>query len=251
MYTHRKANLYTPPTKQTERAVPAPTHPLHTARVASPLKGPRAVAYAQRSFSPWLGAGGAGGLGGGEVVSASAAAHEEQEGARARARANGHEDDDHYHTRRGRGRGRRGRELGRRRRRAGARTPVQGIIASRDESRGARPCATDQQLVGIGQGGCALCRVERRACAICGAKCGSGDTRVYMQRRRRKRLRKRRASRVVRGRLKAGGSNGKCRGAHPEHVEHGPHPLIFHIYTLLHSSYRRSTAQSSWRLDLD
>ena len=46
-------------------------------------------------------------------------------------------------------------------RRAASRSPGVGVIASRGKSRGARPRAADQQLVGIGQGGCALCRVER------------------------------------------------------------------------------------------
>eukprot|EP00964_Phaeocystis_antarctica_P033446 scaffold18972_cov36-Phaeocystis_antarctica.AAC.1 len=62
--------------------------------------------------------------------------------------------------RRGRLRGRRG---GRRRRRgqAASQNPARAI-ASRGEGQVARPCATDQQLVGVGQEGCAL-EVERRA----------------------------------------------------------------------------------------
>ena len=113
-------------------------------------------------------------------AAASAVAHdEEQERARARARTKGHEDDDHHDTRRGRGRGRRRRGLGRGRwrrrrgrrrgrqgrRRAGPRTPVRAI-ASRDESRGARPRATNQQLVGIGQGGCTLPSGKEGVCDV-------------------------------------------------------------------------------------
>eukprot|EP00964_Phaeocystis_antarctica_P054729 scaffold32205_cov65-Phaeocystis_antarctica.AAC.3 len=51
-----------------------------------------------------------------------------------------------------------GRECGR----AASRTPARAI-ASRGEGRGARPRATDEQLVGVGQGVCVLCRVARRA----------------------------------------------------------------------------------------
>ena len=78
---------------------------------------------------------------------------------------------------------------------AGPRTPVRAI-ASRGESRGARPCATDQQLVGIGQGGCALPRGKEGVCDMSGEVCGSRETRGCMERRWRKRRRKRRARRV-------------------------------------------------------
>eukprot|EP00964_Phaeocystis_antarctica_P055511 scaffold32656_cov108-Phaeocystis_antarctica.AAC.2 len=45
------------------------------------------------------------------------------------------------------------------------------------DGRGARPGATDEQLVGGGQGGCALPRVARRACVRCGVR-GRGATAV-------------------------------------------------------------------------
>ena len=138
-----------------------------------------------------------------EIATSAAAHDEEQERAHARACTKGHEDDDHHHTRRGRGRGRRGgrglewgRERrwrrrrgrpGRRRRRARPWTPVRAI-ASRDESRGARPRATNQQLVGIGQGGRALPRGKEGVCDVRGEVCGSRETRGCMERRRRKRL---------------------------------------------------------------
>eukprot|EP00964_Phaeocystis_antarctica_P013465 scaffold7370_cov57-Phaeocystis_antarctica.AAC.5 len=54
--------------------------------------------------------------------------------------------------------GGRGRECGE----AGPRTPARAI-SSRGKGRGARPRATDEQLVGIGQGVCVLCGVAWRA----------------------------------------------------------------------------------------
>jgi hypothetical protein len=54
--------------------------------------------------------------------------------------------------------------------RAASRSPARAIamIASGGEGRGARPRAADEQLVGGGQGGCVLPRVERGACNIGG-----------------------------------------------------------------------------------
>ena len=91
-----------------------------------------------------------------------------------------------------------------------ARSPVRAIA----ESRGARPCATDQQLVGIGQGGCVL-PSGKEACAICGAKCVGRETRagIWSGGVAETAAEAAHTSRVARGRLKAGCSNGKCRGA--------------------------------------
>eukprot|EP00964_Phaeocystis_antarctica_P061667 scaffold36871_cov49-Phaeocystis_antarctica.AAC.2 len=58
-----------------------------------------------------------------------------------------------------------GRECGQ----AGPRTPARAI-ASGGEGRGARPRATDEQLVGVGQGVCAL--PSRREGIRCGRRCG-------------------------------------------------------------------------------
>eukprot|EP00964_Phaeocystis_antarctica_P102580 scaffold67915_cov54-Phaeocystis_antarctica.AAC.1 len=52
-----------------------------------------------------------------------------------------------------------------------SRTPARAI-ASRGEGRGACPRATDEQLVGVGQGVCAL--PSRKQGARCGARCGLG-----------------------------------------------------------------------------
>eukprot|EP00964_Phaeocystis_antarctica_P078703 scaffold48962_cov58-Phaeocystis_antarctica.AAC.4 len=52
--------------------------------------------------------------------------------------------------------------LGRESGRAGPRTPARAV-SSGGEGRGARPRATNEQLVGVGQGACALPRVDRRA----------------------------------------------------------------------------------------
>eukprot|EP00964_Phaeocystis_antarctica_P033699 scaffold19101_cov53-Phaeocystis_antarctica.AAC.7 len=59
--------------------------------------------------------------------------------------------------------------LGRESGRASPRTPARAI-SSRGEGRGAHPRATDEQLVGVGQGVCTLPRVERRVCRA-GERC--------------------------------------------------------------------------------
>eukprot|EP00964_Phaeocystis_antarctica_P041806 scaffold23936_cov57-Phaeocystis_antarctica.AAC.1 len=59
--------------------------------------------------------------------------------------------------------------------RAGPRTPARAI-ASRGQGRGVRPRATDEQLVGVGQGGCAL--PSREEGIRCGARCGGQPRRT-------------------------------------------------------------------------
>eukprot|EP00964_Phaeocystis_antarctica_P117124 scaffold80963_cov72-Phaeocystis_antarctica.AAC.1 len=60
--------------------------------------------------------------------------------------------------------------------RAASRTPARAV-ASRGEGRGARPRATDEQLVGIGQGVCVL--PSRKAGVRCGARCGPRGGRIW------------------------------------------------------------------------
>ena len=71
---------------------------------------------------------------------------------------------------------RRRRECGR----AGPRSPARAI-ASGGEGRGARPRATDEQLVGGGQGVCGL--PSRKECMRYPARCESGDRRALERRR--------------------------------------------------------------------
>ena len=111
---------------------------------------------------------------------------------------------------------------------AGPRTPFRAI-ASRDESRGARPRATDHQLVGIGQGGCALPSGKEGVCEFAGRSVfGSGDARVYRAAAAEAARGKRRACRVVRGRLKAECECSKyvareCKRSTRAHLEHAVH----------------------------
>eukprot|EP00964_Phaeocystis_antarctica_P103861 scaffold69098_cov54-Phaeocystis_antarctica.AAC.3 len=60
------------------------------------------------------------------------------------------------------------------RRAAGPRTPARAV-ASRGKGRGARPRATDAQLVGVGQGVCVL--PSRREGIRCGRRCDPGGGR--------------------------------------------------------------------------
>jgi hypothetical protein len=83
--------------------------------------------------------------------------------------------------RRGWGRRRRGRRRRRARAQwqwsgAASRSPARAI--GRGEGRGARPRATDGQLVGGGQGVCVLPRVERGGRVRWGARCGPGGGRA-------------------------------------------------------------------------
>eukprot|EP00964_Phaeocystis_antarctica_P071135 scaffold43354_cov58-Phaeocystis_antarctica.AAC.2 len=78
--------------------------------------------------------------------------------------------------------GGRGRECGR----AGPRPPARAI-ASRGEGRGARPRATDEQLVGVGQGACGL--PSRKGGMRCGMRRGPEGGRACGGRRRKRRAR--------------------------------------------------------------
>ena len=55
-------------------------------------------------------------------------------------------------------------------------TPARAI-ASRGEGRVARPRATDEQLVGVGQGGCEL--PSRKQGVRCGVRCGPGGGKAW------------------------------------------------------------------------
>jgi len=93
--------------------------------------------------------------------------------------------------------------------RADSRSPARAI-ASGGEGRGARPRAADEQLVGGGQGVCALPRVERGACKIGGEVRAGRRERGYEARQRRH----------ARGPTQGWGP-GHARRAHLEHAVHG------------------------------
>ena len=84
---------------------------------------------------------------------------------------------------------------------AASRSPARAV-ASKGEGRGARPRATDGQLVGGGQGVCVLPESK-------GGHGVRGRGVMAVQ-----------AACMGRARLKAGGGQG-TRGAHPEHAAHG------------------------------
>ena len=86
------------------------------------------------------------------------------------------------------------------------------VITRRGEGRGARPCATDEQLVGVGHGRALPSRKEG---IRGGARCAHSEAEGGVGRRRRKRH--------ARGgpRLKVGGRG--TGGAHGEHVLHAVH----------------------------
>ena len=87
--------------------------------------------------------------------------------------------------------------------RAASRTPARAV-ASRGEGRVARPRATDQQLVGVGQGVCGLpSRKDGMRCgAWCGARCQAGGTRACREK---------------------GDSRLEAQSMHGAHVEHVAH----------------------------
>ena len=89
--------------------------------------------------------------------------------------------------------------------RAASRTPARAV----GEGRGARPRATDEQLVGVGQGVCAL--PSRREGIRCGRRCGPGGQEGGGRRWRKQRAGER-ARLQIRGRARG--------GAHVEHVAH-------------------------------
>ena len=123
--------------------------------------------------------------------------------------------------RRRRRRRRRGRRRGRRGRRAITRTP--GRTVNRNEGRVALPGATDKQLVGVGQGGCILPRVDRRGKRARGTRCevhAVRGTRCEVQGREAGGGGRDRgaSNKQARARLQVGG---RARGrAHREHVAH-------------------------------
>eukprot|EP00964_Phaeocystis_antarctica_P005628 scaffold3067_cov67-Phaeocystis_antarctica.AAC.3 len=108
---------------------------------------------------------------------------------------------------------------------------------SRGEGRGARPRATDEQLVGVGQGGCVL--PSRKEGIRCGVRCepGGGSRQLFTMPKRCAR-RRHNTSRAARARASEAGGGGRLRrmqhtgrarvqtgsrargGAHPEHVAH-------------------------------
>eukprot|EP00964_Phaeocystis_antarctica_P074483 scaffold45801_cov57-Phaeocystis_antarctica.AAC.3 len=91
--------------------------------------------------------------------------------------------------------------------RAASRTPARAV-ASRGKGRGARPRATDQQLVGVGQGVCAL--PSRKEGMWCGARCGPGGPEAAGDR----------GARSVQGKARLQIRRRAREGAHEEHVGH-------------------------------